>query len=399
MRIAIVHEWLVNYRGSERVVEQMLRCFPEASVFATVDFLEPGERGFLQGHAVRTTFIQRLPMARRNFRRYLPLMPLAVKQHDLSGYDVVLSSNHAVAKGVRSSPNRLHVCYCHTPMRYAWDLQEVYLRQTGLDRGLKGWLVRRMLERLRNWDARTAKGVDRFVANSAYITRRIRNVYDRGATVIFPPVDIDSFKFHPHKDDFYLIVARMVPYKQVELVVRTFAAMPERKLVVIGEGPEMARVRAVARANVALLGSLDTSKLRDYMQRARAFVFAGEEDFGITPVEAQACGTPVIAYDRGGVSESVRGLEHERPTGVFFSEQTPEAIRAALVKFENAEHRIRPEACRENAERFRADRFRRELTAFVETAWARFQSGEMVGEAAPLAEPEPREAAVPSAVD
>jgi glycosyltransferase involved in cell wall biosynthesis len=393
MKVAIVHEWLVNYGGSERVVEQMLHCFPQADLFATVDFLGGGEREFLQGHAVRTTFIQGLPLARRNYRRYLPLMPLAVKQHDLAGYDVVLSSNHAVAKGVRTRPDQLHLCYCHTPMRYAWELQELYLRQTGLDRGVKGWLARWLLHRLRTWDARTAKGVGAFIANSAYIAQRIRNVYSRSATVIYPPVDIGGFAFKPHKEDFFLVVSRLVPYKRVDLVVEAFAGMPWRSLVVIGDGPEVRRVRAAAGPNVSFLGHLDSLAVRDHMQRARAFIFAGEEDFGIAPVEAQACGTPVIAYGRGGVTESVRGLEHKRPTGVFFPEQTPESIQAAVAEFERERTRIDPWACRERAERFSSERFRREFSAFVGNAWERFKNGETVDVDAQRSEREPPRAA------
>lgn len=377
MKVAIVHEWLVNYSGSERVVEQMLHCFPEADLFATVDFLEPGERWFLGGHAVRTTFLQKFPLARRKYRWYLPLMPFAVARHDLSDYDVVLSSNHAVAKGVRTRPHQLHVCYCHTPMRYAWELQDLYLRQSGLGRGPRGWLVRWLLGRLRKWDVRTAEGVDAFVANSAYIAQRIRNVYGRDAAVLYPPVEIDSFRIHPRKEDFYLAVSRMVPYKRVDLLAQAFTAMPQRRLVVIGDGPEMHRVRAAAGPNVTLLGITDTPTLRGYMQRARAFVIAAEEDFGITPVEAQACGTPVIAYGRGGVTESVRGLEQEQPTGVFFAEQTSPAIQGAVAEFERERARILPEACRENALRFGVSRFRREMTAFVETRWARFQAGDL----------------------
>lgn len=372
MKVAIVHEWLVNYAGSERVVEQMLRCFPEADLFATVDFIPPGERGFLGDRPVRTTFVQRLPGARKRYQSYLPLMPLAVEQHDLRGYDVVLSSSHAVAKGVLTGPDQLHVCYCHTPIRYAWDLQHEYLEQSGMARGLKGALARWLLHRIRLWDARTANGVDAFAANSRYIARRIRKVYRREATVIHPPVDVERFAPRTEKEDFYLIVSRMTPYKRVALVVEAFAGMPDKRLVVIGDGPEAARARVAAGPNVELLGYRPPEEVLDYMQRARAFVFAAEEDFGIAPVEAQACGTPVIAYGRGGVRDSVRGLEHETPTGVFFDSQTVAGVREGVREFEAAAARISPEACHANAQRFSATAFREAFGAFVAAERERF---------------------------
>ena len=192
MKVAIVHEWLVNYAGSERVVEQMLTCFPEADLFATIDFIPPGERDFLRGKTPRTTFVQRLPFARKKYQTYLPLMPLAVEQHDLTGYDLVLSSSHAVAKGVLTGPDQLHICYCHSPIRYAWDLQHQYLKESGLNRGLKGRIARWLLHKVRMWDARTGNGVDHFLANSAYIARRVNKVYRREATVIHPPVDVEA---------------------------------------------------------------------------------------------------------------------------------------------------------------------------------------------------------------
>ncbi|MDH4249521.1 MAG: glycosyltransferase [Deltaproteobacteria bacterium] len=376
MKIAIVHEWLVTYAGAERALEQMLQCYPQADLFATVDFLPPAERGFLQGHSVRTTWIQWAPLARRFYRHYLPFMPLAVLQHDLSGYDVVISSNHAVAKGVKTRPDQLHLCYCYTPMRYTGELQELYLRQTGMSRGLKGWVTRRILERLRLWDVRTAKNVTAFMAISNYIAQRIQAVYHRDSVVVYPPVDTERFEYHPQKDDYYILVSRLVPYKLVDLVVAAFTAMPDRRLVVIGDGPEMNRVRAKAGRNVALMGKLDNPALRDLLQRAKAFLIAAEEDFGISPVEAQACGTPVIAFRRGGAVETVRGLEESHPTGVFFAHQTTEAIQAAVAEFEREASRIQPENCRKNALRFSAEHFRREFSNFVEHSWTAFKNRE-----------------------
>jgi chain length determinant protein tyrosine kinase EpsG len=369
-RVAVVHEWLASHAGSEKVLEQILQVYPEADLFAVVDFLDDGQRAFVQGRHARTSFIQRLPLARKRFRAYLPLMPLAVEQLDLSGYDLVISSHHAVAKGVITGPDQLHVCYIHSPMRYAWDLQHQYLREAGLGRSLKSAVTRVMLHYLRQWDARTAAGVDVFVANSAFIARRVRKVYRREAQVLHPPVDVARFALRLDKDDFYLAASRLVPYKQMPLIAEAFARMPDRRLVVIGDGPDLARLRAAAGPNVTVLGYQSDAVLVDHMQRARALVFAAEEDFGITPVEAQACGTPVIAYGRGGSLETVRGHGPQaQRTGLFFAEQSAEAIVAAVRAFEALPQPPTPEACRRHAEGFAPERFRDAFRTVVEAAW------------------------------
>ncbi|HYF40101.1 MAG TPA: glycosyltransferase family 4 protein [Gemmatimonadales bacterium] len=365
MRVAIVHDWLVTYAGAERVLEQMLASYPQADVFSLIDFMPPDERGFLGNRPVHTSFLQRLPGMRRGYRRFLPLMPLAIEQFDLSGYDLVLSSSYAVAKGVITGPDQLHFCLCHSPIRYAWDLQHQYLRETGLDRGVRGGIARWMLHRIRMWDARTANGVDGFIAVSQFVARRIWKVYRREATVIYPPVDVEGFTPGTAREDFYVTASRMVPYKRIDLIVEAFAAMPERRLVVIGDGPEARRIRNKGAANISFLGQQPMSALRDHLQRARAFVFAAEEDFGIAPVEAQACGTPVIAYGKGGVLESIRGLSHESPTGVFFDSQSIPAVTSAVQAFEREGQRITSEACRQNALRFAPERFRREFVEYV----------------------------------
>jgi len=363
MRIAFVHEWLVTYAGSERVLEQMLKCFPEADLYCLIDFLPDADRFHVLHKPVKTTFIQRLPFARTRYRQYLSLMPLAIEQLDVSGYDIVISSNHAVAKGIITGPDQLHICMCYSPMRYAWDLQHQYLSESGLDSGTKGWIAKWMLHKLRLWDARSEKGVDHFIAISSFIGRRIRKVYGRKSTVIYPPVEVDAFAFREQKEDFYLAASRIVPYKKMDLIVEAFLAMPDKQLVVIGDGPGLSRIRAKAGHNITLLGYQDFVVLRDYMQRAKAFVFAAEEDFGIAPVEAQACGTPVIVYDKAGATETIRGLECERPTGVFFDEQTVDAISDAVARFEKIA--ISPADCRENAMRFSPERFRKEFHEYV----------------------------------
>jgi glycosyltransferase involved in cell wall biosynthesis len=375
MKAAIVHDWLVTYAGAERVLEQMLRVLPDADLYSLIDFVEPSQRGFLGQRTVRTSFLQRMPGVSRRYRQFLPLMPLAIEQFDLSGYDLIVSSSYAVAKGVLTGPDQLHICMCYSPMRYAWDLQHQYLRESGLDRGLRSWLARWVLHRTRNWDARTGAGVDEFLAISRFVARRIRKVYRRESTVLYPPVDTEAFTPSPQtrREPFYLTASRLVPYKRVELIVEAFAAMPERSLVVIGDGPEARRIRARATANVQLLGEQPLPVLLDHLRRTRAFVFAAEEDFGIVPVEAQACGTPVIAFGKGGALETIRGLNHPQPTGVFFSEQTTDALQTAVTTFEREGSRITAEACRHNALRFRAELFREGFGSFVQQRFAEFR--------------------------
>jgi len=370
IKVAIVHDWLVAYAGAERVLEEIINCYPDADLFSVVDFIPKNERGFLKNKPVKTSFIQKLPFAKKKYRTYLPFMPLAVEQFDLSGYDIVISSSHAVAKGVITGPDQLHISYVHSPMRYAWDLQHQYLKETGLDRGLKGWLAKRELHKLRMWDLRTANGVDHFLANSRFIARRIWKVYRREATVIYPPVDVDSFSPCKQKEGFFLTASRMVPYKKIDLIAEAFSLMPDKRLYIIGDGPDFDKVKSKAGANVELLGYQPFEVLRNYMQRAKAFVFAAEEDFGIVPVEAQACGTPVIAYGKGGALETVT----EGETGLFFDAQTPSSIIEAVKRFEDMKDRFIPSKIREKTLRFSKDRFRQEFSSFVNDAWESFKS-------------------------
>jgi glycosyltransferase involved in cell wall biosynthesis len=370
IRIAIVHEWLVTYAGSERVLEQMIECFPDADLFSVVDFIPTQQRGFLRGKQVTTSFIQRLPGARRYYRAYLPLMPMAIEQLDLSGYDLVISSTHAVAKGVLTGPDQLHLAYVYSPARYAWDLQNQYLRESGLDRGLKGLFARRMLHNFRTWDAASASRVDRFAAISRFIARRIEKSYRRDSVVVYPPVDIASFKPGSNRENFYVTASRMVPYKRIPMIVEAFSAMPQRRLVVIGDGPDFKKCQALASSNVTLMGWQPHAVLLQTLQKAKAFVFAAEEDFGIAPLEAQACGTPVIALDKGGARETIRGLDTSHPSGVFFADPTTIAIRNALDLFEREQARITNANCRDNAMRFSIERFRADFSAFVNGAYA-----------------------------
>lgn len=363
LRVAIVHEWLTTYAGSEKVLEQLVAIFPQADLFALVDFLPTEQRHFLRGKRVQTSFLQRLPFGKYMFRRLLWLLPSAVESLDLSEYDVVISSSHAVAKGVITGPSQLHICYCHSPVRYAWDLQHQYLRQEGLHRGLKSIYARAVLHYMRLWDLRTTNAVDCFVANSIFIARRIEKLYRRNAIVIHPPVDIDSFPLVTDKDDFYVTASRIVPYKRVDLLVQAFAAMPDRKLVVVGGGPGLNACRRRATANVEFLGHVSNSELSRLLGKAKAFLHAAEEDFGISMVEAQACGTPVICFGRGGALDIVLPSE----TGVLFCEQTAESVIDGVLQFERTQGHFQPGLIRANAERFHPAAFRNRFRDLLES--------------------------------
>jgi glycosyltransferase involved in cell wall biosynthesis len=376
MKIALIHDYLFEFGGSERVVEQILKVYPQAELFTLFDFLPPSARAFLHDKPVQTTFLQRNPWIRRDPARYLPyfvpLMPFAIEQIDLTGYDLVLSSSHSVAKGALTGPGQLHVAYVHSPMRYAWDQQHDYTHSPVLRGGLLGRLGLAMLTWMRVWDARTANGVDQFAANSRFIARRIQKVYRRDSSVIYPPVAIDAFPLTEKKEDYYLVVSRFVPYKRVDTIVDAFRSLPERRLIVIGGGPEEKAIRRAAPQNVRFLGYQNPADLARWMGGARALIQAAQEDFGITTVEAQAAGTPVIAYRKGGAVEIIRGSESPLPTGIFFTEQTPECLAQAVQEMEAVHAEIRPRDCRANAERFNPQRFREEYRGLVERSWADF---------------------------
>lgn len=365
MKIAIVCDWLMTHAGSERVLGEILQCYPHADIFAVVDFIPSTERHFLLNKPVKTTFIQHLPFVKKRYRSYLPLMPIAVEQIDVSKYDLIISSSHAVAKGVITGPDQIHISYVHSPMRYAWDLQHQYLLETGLHKGLKGSIAKYFLHKMRLWDSRTANGVDHFIANSNYIARRIWKTYRREANVIHPPVDTLHLKSSNKKEDYYLTASRMVPYKKMDLIVEAFSEMPDKKLIVIGSGPEYKKIKTKAKHNIEILGFQPTTKLIHYMQHAKALVFAAEEDFGLIPVEAQACGTPVIAYGKGGSLETVRDIKESNPTGIFFKEQTKSSIINAIHQFEKNPDLFTSENCIQNAAKFSSTIFQEKFKTFI----------------------------------
>ena len=367
MKIAIVHEWLTTYAGSEKALEQIVGLFPEAGIFCVVDFLPENQRKFLAGHKVTTTFIQKLPFAHKKYRNYLPLMPFAIGRLNLTDYDLIISSNHAVANGVKTNASQIHVSYTYSPMRYAWDLREQYLKESNLDKGIKGFVARFMLSWLKKWDYRVAQRVDHFIGISDFIKDRIYRSYGKDAIVIYPPVDTEFYQPGVDKSDFYLVASRMVPYKMMPLIVSAFSEMPDKKLIVIGDGPEFKRVKECAGDNIEIMGYQDDLVLRDKLQKAKALVFAAEEDFGILPVEAQACGTPVIGYGKGGLLETVNGVESDKPTGVFFDEQSKQSIKNAVEFFEVNADKFTPDNCRKNALKFSEEEFRLKFKQYIDS--------------------------------
>ena len=368
--VALVHDWLPVYAGAERVLEQMIHLLPEAEIYSLIDFVSEDQRDFLNGKAVHTSFIQDLPFAESSYRYYLPLAPFAIEQFNLFDYDIVLSSSYAVAKGALTRSDQLHLSYVHSPIRYAWDLQFQYLKQRGLMSGIRGALARMVLHYMRLFDATTADRVDVFAANSKHVARRIWKTYRRKARVIYPPVDTDKFQLQENKEPFYLAMSRLVEYKRMDLIIEAFSEMPDKELMVIGDGPQFDALQRKAGPNVSLLGYQPDEAVQYYMQNARAFVFAAEEDFGIVPVEAQACGTPVIAYGKGGALETVIPGQ----TGLFFEQQTTDALKDAVEHFAAHQDRFIPGRIRQHAEQFSPDRFRRELSDFIELSYDAFAS-------------------------
>jgi glycosyltransferase involved in cell wall biosynthesis len=369
MRLALVHDWFPAFRGGERVVSSILKVFPNADIFTLFDFLSEQEREeHFGGRKFTVSPMNDWPFARRLYRHLFFLCPFFVEQIDVVEYDGVISSSAAFARGVIARPDQPHLCYVHSPIRYAWDQQFEYLNQADLGFGPKGLLFRWMLHRMRVWDVRTAFGPDVMVANSTYVRERIRQIYGRKAEVIFPPVQVDDMPFFEKKDDYYVVASYLVPYKRVDLVVRAFNEMPARRLLVVGSGQQERELRAMAGPNIKFTGHLPRQSFLDVIAKAKAFIFAGCEDFGIVMAEAQACGTPVIAFGRGGASDVVRELKpNVAQTGLLFGRQTPKAIIDAVDEFESRQALIVPEACRVNAMRFSESRFHSQFSG----AWAR----------------------------
>lgn len=376
MKYALVHEWLTPEAtgGSELVVQEILQHI-NADLYALIDFESTNPESYLFKRPIGTTFLQHFPLARKGVQKYLPLLPVAIEQLDLREYDVILSSSHAVAKGVLASPQQLHICYCHTPMRYAWEMTFDYLNSSIAGKGLPGILTRQLLHRLRQWDAISANRVDYFIANSRHTAQRIWRCYRREAEVIYPPVNIDRFSVQPHKQDFYLTVSRLVSYKKVSLIVQAFNQLG-LPLVVIGSGPELPLIRKMAKSNVRVLGWQPAEVVQKYMAEAKAFVYAACEDFGMALVEAQACGTPVIAYGAGGALETVRDIQQhpDLGTGVFFAQQSTAALKEAVETFEASQPAFNPDKVRANAEKFAPKIFKERYLAYLDHCYQEFEA-------------------------
>jgi len=363
LKTAIVHEWLTSYSGSERCVESFTNLYPDADIFVLFSFINEQDRKIiLKNKKPITSFVQNLPFAKNSARKYLPLFPYAVEQFDLSEYDLVISSSHAVAKGALTNSNQLHICYSHTPIRYAWDLTHQYLKESNLTRGLKGLIAKSALHYIRIWDVSTANRPDYYIANSKYIAARIKKIYDREATVINPPVDIDKFELSEHKKDYYLTASRFVPYKRIDIIAEAFSGMPEKKLIIIGDGPDEHKVRTKAGSNIEFVGFQSGEKLKDYMKNAKAFVYAAEEDFGITIIEAMACGTPVIALNKGGTAETViDGIN-----GIHFNEQSADSIKIAVERFENMKNKFNYSSIANYSKQFDRKVFEEKIRTFID---------------------------------
>ena len=375
MKKALIHDWYTVYGGAERCVESFTNIWDDFDHFSLIDDLsDPHRELILKGKKTKNSFIQKLPFWKKKYRTYLPLFPFAIEQFDLSDYELILSSSSSVAKGVLTKPSQLHIAYVYSPVRYAWDLYHQYLKESKLDSGVKGLIAKYFLFKLRAWDFSTANRPDHYIAISHFVAKRIKKVYNKKALVIYPPVDTDSFTLTTETSDYYITCSRMVPYKKIDLIVEAFSKT-NKKLIVIGDGPDFKKIKKLASTNVELKGYVEKDEMLDIIKRAKAFIFAAEEDFGIAPIEAQACGVPVIAYGKGGALETIIGVSSDESfddksvTGIFFKEQTSSSLLEAVNYFEKNEASFDKKIIRKNAKRFSKDRFEKEFKETIETLY------------------------------
>jgi len=360
MRVAVVHDWLVTDAGAEKVLKAILEIYLDADIFSLVDFLDNKDREtILDGKYAKTSFIQKLPFAKKHFRNYLPLFPKAIESFDLSTYDLIISSSWAVAKGVKKKEGQLHISYCYTPIRYAWDLYDEYTQ--GLKQPKK-FLVEQSLKYIRHWDLKTVKSVDYFIADSKFVAKRIEKIYKRDSVVIYPPVETEEFTLCEEKEEFYLTASRLVPYKKTKLIVEAFNEMPDKKLLVIGAGEEYEAIKKIAKENIEVLGYQEDRILIDKMQKAKAFLYAAVEDFGIVPIEAMACGTPVIALNDGGTAETVI----DGVNGLHFSHQNTKEIIDTVNRFETLNFDSKNISTL--SQRYATKRFKQEIEKYISDA-------------------------------
>ena len=355
MKCAIVHDWLTSsIGGGENVLKEIHKLLP-SPIYTLLANKKKLRNSYFEDLEIHTSFIQKLPFASSNYRNYLPLFPQAIESFNLSNFDLILSSSHCVAKGVKKNEGQLHICYCHTPVRYAWDLMDAYLSGS---RSLKKLLAKYFLSKIRSWDQKTSHRVDHFIANSKFVASRINKYYGQSATVIYPPVDTDYFTLNQRKEQYYVSTSRLVENKRVDLIIDAFSQMPEKKLLIVGEGPEKEHLKKRAGKNIEFMGRQTNEELKNILSCAKGFVFAAIEDFGIAPVEAMATGTPVIALGMGGVLETVT-----EKTGIFFKEQTAPSIIEGIKKFECLE--FDPKESRKQAVKFSRETFQKQFQKFV----------------------------------
>jgi glycosyltransferase involved in cell wall biosynthesis len=373
MKKALIHDTLTQNGGAEKCVESFTNIWNDFDIFTLVDHLSDKDREkIIKGKKTKTSFIQKLPFSKRLFRHYFSLYPLAVEQFDFSEYDFVLSSSYSVCKGILTRPDQIHISYVYSPVRYAWDLYHQYLKEAKLESGLKSIIVKRMLFKFRNWDAGTANRPDYYIAISHYIAKRIKKLYNKDSIVIYPPVDCSNFIIGETTADYYFTTSRMVPYKKINLIVEAFSKMPDKKLIVGGDGPDFKKISKLKTSNIELLGYLDNKTLLNYTQSAKAFIFAAEEDFGIAPIEAQACGVPVIAFGKGGALETIVGSfateNNVKPTdtGIFFEKQTIDSLINAVDVFETNSNKFDKQIIRNQALKFDTKRFESEFKETIE---------------------------------
>lgn len=368
MKTALVHDWLYSVSGAEKVLESIYELFP-SKVYTLIYSAKHMHNFSIPREAITTSFIQKFPLGSRFYPYYLPFFPFAIEGFNLSEADVILSSSSCVAKGVLTTSSQLHICYCHTPMRSLWELYFDSLEIHKLNHGIKGLLTKLLLHKIRNWDLLHAMRVDHFIANSKHVAKRIEKTYRRKATVIYPPIDCEYFQLETNCDEgFYLTAARLVPYKKVDLIVAAFTKLKNRKLVVIGDGPQLAKLKAMANSSIEFVGYVSKEELKKYFGLAKAFIYMAYEDFGLFPVEAQATGLPVIAYGRGGSLETVI----DRKTGILFSEQTPASLIEGIKTFEAFESKFDKKVIRQHAETFSTAHFQDAFQSFVKEKYAEF---------------------------
>ena len=368
MKIAYVQDWLTVDGGAEKVTRQILNIYPEADIFSLIDFLSDEDRvNIVNGKKGKTSFLQHFPLAKSHYRWYLPLFPLAIESLNLKGYDLIISSSYSVAKGVKVGPGQKHICYCHSPMRYAWDLQEEYLNDLAKGRPIIRGIMKFFLNRIKKWDARTVNRVDYFVANSENVKNRIAANYNRSSQIIYPPINLDNIELTNEKQDFYLASSRQVPYKKTDLIIKAFLKMPDKKLVVTGEGPMLSELKSLSKdaENISVLGHVSHTELKSLMAKAKGFINASFEDFGISPIEALASGTAVLGYAKGGLLETTT----ENETAIYFYDQNEEAIQKAVNSFEKATL-VSAEDLRKSVERFDQRVFRKQFKEAVEQCLA-----------------------------